>query len=122
MKADKIENRKKADEYFHAKPENFNCAQAVLKAFQDEFDISEQEIAAYKAYGGGRAENGICGALFAAKRLSKQSEKESLEKEFVSELGTIYCRELKLSGKACLDCVRLADSLVEKEIEKAKLK
>lgn len=108
--------RKKADEYFHIKPENLNCAQSVLKAFQDEFNISEQEIAEYRAWGGGRAENGVCGALFAAKRLFNQTENASLEKDFALDLGTIYCRELKQSKKACIDCVRLADKLVEERL------
>ena len=108
--------RKKSVEYFHARPENFNCAQAVLKAFQDEFSISEDEIDEYKAWGGGRAKNGICGALFAAERLFDQTTNESLEKDFYAELGSIYCKELKHAKKACADCIRLVDELVEKRL------
>jgi len=107
--------RRSAEEYFHVKPENLNCAQAVLKAYQEEFQIDEQEITAYKAWGGGRAKDGICGALFAAKNLLDNAENELLEKDFAAELGTIYCHELKQTKNTCIDCVRLADKLVEEK-------
>ena len=113
-----LEKRKKSIEYFHVAPENLNCAQSILKGFQKEFDISEEEIAAYKAYGGGRAEDGICGALFAAKRLIGQKEQQNIENEFQREIEFIYCKELKKNKKACAECVALADRLVEERLKK----
>ena len=44
--------RKKSEKYFHAIPEQLNCAQAVLKGFQKEFDITDQEIEEFRAWGG----------------------------------------------------------------------
>jgi len=58
--------RKKSVLYFHTTSENLNCAQAVLKGFQREFVISDQEIEDYCAWGGGSTKGGKCGALFAA--------------------------------------------------------
>jgi hypothetical protein len=66
---------KSSQHYFHALPENLNCAQAILKGFQKEFNISDQEIEEFRAWGGGRTKGGMCGALFAAERLFYQAEK-----------------------------------------------
>ena len=38
------DERINSDQYFHTLPGNLNCAQAVLKGFQNEFQITEQEI------------------------------------------------------------------------------
>lgn len=109
--------RKKSEEYFHVKPENFNCAQAVLKGFQKEFGINDQTIEEFRAWGGGRAQDGICGALFTAEYLLGEEEKALLRDEFKAEMGTISCRELKQNKKACVACVRLADNLVQNRVE-----
>lgn len=108
------QSRKKSEEYFHIYPENFNCAQAVLKGFQQEFNISEQEVAEYRAWGGGRAEGGVCGAVFAAERLLRQAGKESVAEEFRKKIGSILCSEIKERKFTCLELVRLADELIEK--------
>lgn len=114
-----FKERKKSIEYFHVAPENFNCAQSILKGFQEEFNLSEEEIETYRAWGGGRAENGVCGALFAAKRLIDK-DKSILEKSFFENMGSIYCRELKKNKERCEDCVMLADRLVEDRIKSQK--
>lgn len=106
--------RKVSEEYFHRLPERFNCAQAILKGFQQELNIPEDTVTAYKAWGGGRAENGICGALYAIKNLVDDNEKTILEEEFRKEFGTVYCRELKAAKKMCLSCVNYADKLLQK--------
>jgi hypothetical protein len=113
---DTPEKRKKSTEYFHTLPERLNCAQSILKGFQNELNISDEKIAEYKAWGGGRAENGVCGALFAARQLIN-NENGQFEKTFKEELGTIYCKELKKNKKACLTCVELADKLIEEAIK-----
>ena len=107
-----INNRVKADAYFLRPPEKLNCAQSILKSFQSIFNISEEEIASFNNLGGGDAEDGICGALFAAKYLLKE-HKEELENEFKEELGNITCKELKKEKKNCFKCVSCADKLVE---------
>jgi len=109
--------RKKSENYFDIHPENFNCAQAVLKGFQNEFNITDQEIKEYRAWGGGRAEGGVCGAIFAAERLFHQAGKESIAEEFRQITGSILCSEIKEKKFTCLELVRMADELIEKNLK-----
>ena len=109
-------SRKRSEEYFHVLPEKLNCAQSVLKGYQREFNISDQEIEEYRAWGGGRVAGGTCGALFAADRLLRQAGQESIEKEFRMIVGHTCCQEIKQGGFPCVDCVRIADELVEKNL------
>ena len=44
--------------------ERLNCAQSILKGYQDEFEIPEEQINEFRAFGGGRAEeNSVRGTL-----------------------------------------------------------
>lgn len=104
----------KAVEYFHGK-ERYNCTQAVLKAFQEEFNVCDEEIVVAAKKGAGRAEGGLCGALYGALYLVKD---ENIEQEilaaFKKEAGAIHCRQVRKVGKlSCRGCVRLAASLVK---------
>jgi hypothetical protein len=109
---DKI--RQKSQMYFHVLPENLNCAQAILKGFQKEFCIADNEIEEYRAWGGGRAKDGICGALFAADCLLGQIGKGSVSEEFKEKAGSVFCSEIKGNRLTCAACVQIADELVEK--------
>lgn len=42
--------RNKSHLYFHTPPANLNCAQAILKGFQSEFNISDKEIEDYRFF------------------------------------------------------------------------
>jgi len=106
----------KSEDYFHSLPENLNCAQAILKGFQKEFDITDQEIEEYRAWGGGRAEGGMCGALFAAERLLLQIGKKSVVEEFNKKAGGLLCSEIKEKQFTCTKYVRIADELVKKNL------
>jgi len=108
--------RKKSDSYFHVLPEKLNCAQSIQKGFQKEFNISEEEIEDYRAWGGGRAEGGVCGAVFAADRLLRQISKGSVAEEFKQVTGSLLCTDIKEKKFTCAELVRLADELVEKNL------
>ena len=110
-------NRIKSEQYFHILPENLNCAQAILKGFQKEFSISDQEIEEYRAFGGGRVQDGICGALFSAGQLLKKAGKPDITNEFNSLTGGIHCKEIKGHKFPCINCVRIADLLIEEKIK-----
>jgi len=110
-------SRKKSTEYFHILPENLNCAQSILKGFQNEFKISDEEIEVFRAWGGGRAKDGVCGALFAAERLLKRVNKQSIIDEFVLIVGNSSCMEIKNSNFSCLKCIELADDLIDKRLK-----
>ena len=109
--------RIKSDLYFHKQPENLNCAQAILKGFQQEFNISDLEIEESRALGGGRAQEGICGALFSAERLLNQAGKKGITEEFNRIVGKTKCLDIKDLKFPCIDCVRIADDLVENKIK-----
>lgn len=109
-------SRQKSELYFHTTTENLNCAQVVLKGFQKELKIDDQEIEEYRAWGGGRAEGGMCGALYAAERLLQQSGKESVIEEFKFHAGGTLCSEIKEKNFTCAEYVRIADDLVEKSL------
>ena len=105
---------RKASDHFH-KEDKYNCAQAILKAFQEEYAISQEMIDSYKINGGGRAENGLCGALFAAKTLlNDPSKTEVLEQAFTEKAGSCKCREIMiLKMLPCADCVDLAAQIMD---------
>ncbi len=102
----------KAKSLFHG-VDKLNCAQAILKAFQAKFNISEEMIAEYKKNGGGRAEGGICGALYSVQQLMPEQSVKATEM-FNSKAGFATCREIKTVSKyPCSDCVVLAAEIVE---------
>ncbi|MGI6680889.1 MAG: C-GCAxxG-C-C family (seleno)protein [Bdellovibrionota bacterium] len=93
--------------------EGYNCAQTVLKVLSIEcnnFNITDSSINEAKAFGGGRAESGYCGALFGA--LSALDNKEIANKlieKFKTEIGNLTCKEIrKENKKSCKDCVSCA--------------
>ena len=62
----------RSETFFHNKPNNWNCAQAVQKGFQDLTGMTDEAIEEeYRPKGGGRAEGGLCGALYSANRIHR---------------------------------------------------
>lgn len=111
---------KRAVDYFHAAPNNWNCAQAIVKSHQLASQMSDEEIElVYRPKGGGRAEGGLCGAVYSAKEIlgADSPEAVALEEEFRQQLGAITCRQLKAEMRIpCTETVTLADELLEKYI------
>lgn len=99
----------KASDFFH-KEDNLNCAQAVLKFSESHKNVSSEVIRDFKAFGGGRAPGGVCGALHAADFIFDCSDKTAeLEKEFITLAGSTICRDIRQDGKlSCAACVDLA--------------
>ncbi len=108
-----------AKRLFHGK-ENYNCAQAVLKAFQEFNRLTDNEITRHKSSGGGRAEGGICGALYAAKlHLNNAADRAALEKSFVDKAKYITCKEIKKNKTlSCIQCVETAAELLKEKLDK----
>jgi len=106
--------------YFHSLPGKLNCAQAILKGFQKEFDITDQEIEEFRALGGGRAQDGLCGALYSAERLLSQAGRPGIREEFKSRVGETHCLAIKTTKFPCIDCVRIADELLDKRMKQSK--
>ena len=110
----------KAKDYYLNKEgnERSNCGQAILKAFQEKFSLSDDVISQFKAYGAGKAPEGFCGALYAAKViLEKQSPEKSqdVEKAFLACAGSTKCKEIRALHKlSCLGCIEKAAEWLEK--------
>jgi hypothetical protein len=107
-------NKDKASDFFH-KEDKLNCAQAVLKFCESHESISPEIISEFQACGGGRAPEGVCGALHAIKFIFDDPEKHlEFEKEFIAVAGSTTCREIRRGGKlSCAACVDLAGSFAK---------
>lgn len=101
----------KALAMFRQEPYCYNCAQTVCAAFGRE-DLVE----VMKVCGGGRAPEGMCGALYGATQVLPEKA-AALTASFGAALGATRCRELKGECKVpCPVCVRTAAELVEREL------
>lgn len=104
----------KAKDYFLGKSGNgrLNCAQAVLAAFKDKFDLSDEFISSFKDFGAGKAPHGFCGAFYAAKTILENSSAgllRSCESAYNEKAGSVKCKEIRSLKKiSCLDCIELA--------------
>ena len=89
-------------------PKHYNCAQAVAKAFgQDDL------VEVLKSCGGGKAPDGMCGALYAAILLLPEDERETITRQFQAEVGQALCKPIRQENKTkCTDCVRIAAELL----------
>ena len=100
----------KAFELFTAVPKLHNCAQAVADGAGRADLVPE-----LASCGGGRAPEGLCGALYSALLLAKPGNREKVKEEFQAAAGALTCREIKSNAKfPCAECVRLGAELAEK--------
>ena len=98
----------KAVELFTAVPRQHNCAQAVAAGFGRE-DLME-ELA---ACGGGRAPEGLCGALHAALLIVPEACRARARQDFIDFAGADTCFTLKMRNRTpCIRCVEKAAELV----------
>ena len=114
-----IFKKTKADialKYFHKPPGYYNCAQAVLKAFQEEYQITNDDITEFSKYGNGKAKDGHCGAYYAALELIKDKPELSDEfsKRFQEKSEYLSCFDIRFNySMSCKNLVKLAVSLLE---------
>ena len=113
--------KSKAKDYFLGKAgKRYNCAQAVIKAFDGKVCVPDSLIADFADLGGGKAPNGVCGAFHAAAYFLNIKHKEKtieLEKFFIENAGAVTCSGIK-EGKrfSCVDCVTRAAEFLEKTL------
>ncbi len=108
----------KAVDTFHHPEYRHNCAQAIVNKWHSHFNVPPTVIADMKACGGGRAPEGLCGALYGGLHLlQSEEEKEKLIDGFCKAAGQTNCRALKAEKRtSCEQCVDIADSLIEKVV------
>ncbi|MPN03394.1 hypothetical protein SDC9_150624 [bioreactor metagenome] len=111
-------SKEKALAIFTAVPRTHNCAQAVAAGF-----AREALVDTLHDCGGGRAPEGLCGALHAALLMAPEDRREELRKRFAAGAGSVYCRTLKQELKfPCAECVRLGAALAEEFADKPEIR
>ena len=99
----------KAHALFTAVPKLHNCAQAVVEGAGG----TPEQIAEMAACGGGRAPDGLCGALYGALVMCPERAEE-IKAAFAKEVGALTCREIKSTAKTpCPMCVEAAAKILE---------
>ncbi len=106
----------KAADYFHLMPYNWNCAQSIHKSMQVHTGLTDEQIElSYRSKGGGRAEGGLCGAIYAVRTLVGEDtpEAERLTEQFAQEARGLTCAQLKgRCGRTCAELVELAENIL----------
>lgn len=100
-------------EHFHG-TSRYNCAQAVLKAYAPLVGMEDACLERFSHCGSGRAPDGECGALFAAKAVFQDAAvKQEIENEFVRAAGSKKCRDIR-KGRTltCGQCVQTASNAI----------
>ena len=110
----------KAKNYYLGKGSTrLNCAQSVIKAFQEHFGYDDKLVAEFLACGGGRAPGGVCGAYFAAKHLLQKKDPAKLtefDNWFLEKAGSLQCREIREKRQlSCLGCVEKAAEFIARQ-------
>jgi hypothetical protein len=107
---------------FRKPPKQCNCAQSVLHAWREVTGDVSIALAALKSFGGGRAPDGLCGALHAA-CLVAPTRAEALKSAFAARLGSLHCKQLRAIGiYPCEICVAQAAELLELQTRQNRLK
>lgn len=109
MSTDREELLSKATAVLRQPPLQLNCAQSVLALCGVEARMDE-----FAAFGGGRAPEGLCGALYAALQLVPEDRRDALRRAFAAEAGAEKCLDIKRgTGTSCQMCVAIAASLAK---------
>jgi hypothetical protein len=98
-----------------------NCAQSIIKAFEEQFKTEADLIERFSSYGRGKAPEGLCGAFYATKYLSENSSEDinfaEFEKRFIEQAGSIKCTEIKAARRlSCPDCIGKCAEFLQKRI------
>lgn len=90
-----------------------NCAMAVSAAWADERGLDSSEIEQFKGCGAGRADGGLCGALYTAIHY-RPDKREYLVSEFAKRCGGTLCKEIRpKTDLTCNDRVGIAAELLD---------
>ena len=109
--------KNRALKVFRQPPDHLNCAQSVLHAWREISGDTSITLAGLKPFGGGRAPDGLCGALHVA-CLVAPDRAEALKKNFAKQLGSLYCKELRAAKvHPCETCVGQAAELLKLQIQ-----
>lgn len=99
----------------HYRARHGNCAQCVALAWSEKDEPSAPHADHFANAGGGKAPDGLCGALFAARELAGEAHQNELTERFKNRAdGQTTCRAIRSNRiMPCADCVALAAELLE---------
>jgi hypothetical protein len=101
---------------FRKPPEQLNCAQSVLYGYQQVTGDTGISIASLKPFGGGRAPEGLCGAIYSACLVAPDAAND-LKENFSKVIGSAFCRQIREANRhSCDVCVSRASELLEARI------
>ncbi len=105
-----LKRKEKATYYFHHPEFLYNCAQAITH----KWGCDENLITEMRKCGGGRADEGNCGALHGALMVLKEKRlKKEMLVSFSNRAGSNRCKEIKKEGQiTCHECVAIADEIL----------
>jgi hypothetical protein len=87
-----------------------NCALAVAQAWSEGTGNNCSDLSHFHDCGHGRAPEGTCGALYAARTIAGPQHSAFVDERFsAASGGATQCRDIRSQrALACLDCVRVA--------------
>jgi len=95
-----------------------NCGQSVIKAFRDKFGLDENAVDLFRSYGSGKAPDGLCGAVYAAKFIFDGLRTDVLkrcEDAMIENAGSTKCKEIRsLRRLSCQGCIKTVADIIEK--------
>ena len=110
---------KRAFLYYRHPDYKFNCAQAIAFTQTEDMELVQE----FKNCGSGKAEGGVCGALFAALLIAtkKGLDAKTIENKFIADIGSVSCKEICTKKLAtCEKCIDVAEILL-RELEESSL-
>jgi len=113
---------KQARDYFLGKNgKRLNCYQAVLAVFKDIFKLQAGDIEEGLKFSGGRAPEGMCGAVYAVEKICTRKGNlkfNIFSNKFIQQNGAIKCQEIrKLKKISCAECVEQAVEFLESNVK-----
>lgn len=103
---------KRAEWFYHHPDYGYNCAQAIAHCWTGDPDL----VGIMKQCGSGRACEGHCGAIHAARIVASALNMNvpKLEEEFTQQAGSLKCMEIRRIRKlTCRQCVEMAHNILE---------
>lgn len=103
---------KRAEWFYHHPDYGYNCAQAIAHCWTGDADL----VKAMKQCGSGRATDGHCGAIHAARIVASALNLDvpKLEERFAQQAGSLRCSEIRGIRKlTCRQCVEVAHNNLE---------
>ncbi|WP_085829487.1 C-GCAxxG-C-C family (seleno)protein [Clostridium massiliodielmoense] len=110
--------------------QGYNCAESIVKAFNDE-NNTNIPVSVATPFGGGMAVGGTCGAITGAlialgslkgrEEATDANNSRMYTRDLVSRVkekyGTLECIELKKKGVTCREIIEYAYSILKESVE-----